>query len=126
MARNERELTAEEIILIEELFDTEDNTVIYKDSNWEIKWIVIWADWTVLTSNWETEDPTFKAWGVDWWDIWWILADQIDLQTELDFKVDIDLLTAKWDLYIRNWTTITRLPVWMFFYWLLHFLIIIM
>ncbi len=72
MARTDAILTPTEVLLVNELDTLANNSVIYKDNAWVINAISLWANTTVLTSNWTTSAPTFQAWG---WGGWITTAD---------------------------------------------------
>lgn len=67
MARTWSQLTTEEILALWQLEWLSNNTIVYKDNSWIIKWVALWDNWTVLQSNWATSDPSFEeaSWG--WW-----------------------------------------------------------
>lgn len=48
MARNEKELTSEEILAIEQINDISNKKTVYKDINWNFVWIDIMSGWDVV------------------------------------------------------------------------------
>jgi len=72
------ELTAEEVLAIWQLEWLGSNTVFYKNNSWVIIWVNLWAAWTVLTSWWTTNAPTFN---VAWvWDMVKVVYDPTNIE----------------------------------------------
>lgn len=61
MARTWEQLTAEEVIVVEELANINNNSVIYKDNGGELQSVALGTSGQVLKSNGTTDAPSFQT-----------------------------------------------------------------